>query len=195
MANLKGSDNPFPSILIEEATEPAAPAAGFQRLYIDSTSHTLYRTDSAGAQVAIEGSSAAVELDYVQITSNVSPTATTEGTANTVVTGSAIAYGGSTVVMLEFFSESVRPANTAAAACSLWLYDGSTSIGRIALVTNPAANTMGTPVHCFRRLTPSAATHTYSIRASVTSGTGLVSAGTGVITAAPPAFIRITRVI
>lgn len=51
----KASDNPFPSILIEESTEPSAPAAGHQRLYIDSTSHKLKRTDSSGTDVTIEG--------------------------------------------------------------------------------------------------------------------------------------------
>ena len=42
----KASDNSFPSILITEGTEPSAPAAGKQRLYIDSTTHKLKRTDS-----------------------------------------------------------------------------------------------------------------------------------------------------
>lgn len=50
----KGSDNPFPSVLIVEGTEPAAPAAGRQRVYIDSTSHHLKRTDSAGVDVDLE---------------------------------------------------------------------------------------------------------------------------------------------
>jgi len=52
----KASDNAFPSILITEGTEPSAPAAGKQRLYIDSTSHKLKRTDSSGVDVTIESS-------------------------------------------------------------------------------------------------------------------------------------------
>ena len=51
----KASDNAFPSLLITEGTEPSAPAAGKQRLYIDSTSHKLKRTDSSGTDVDIEG--------------------------------------------------------------------------------------------------------------------------------------------
>lgn len=51
----KASDNAFPSLLITEGTEPAAPAAGKQRLYIDSTTHKLKRTDSGGVDVTIEG--------------------------------------------------------------------------------------------------------------------------------------------
>jgi hypothetical protein len=57
MANTKGSDNPFPSILVVEATEPTAPSAGQQRLYIDSTTHKLKRTDSSGTDVDIEAAS------------------------------------------------------------------------------------------------------------------------------------------
>jgi hypothetical protein len=51
----KASDNAYPSILITEGTEPSAPAAGKQRLYIDSTTHKLKRTDSSGVDVTIEG--------------------------------------------------------------------------------------------------------------------------------------------
>ncbi len=56
----RASDNPFPSILIEEGTEPTSPAAGHQRLYIDSTTHKLKRTDSSGTDVTVEGTSGAI---------------------------------------------------------------------------------------------------------------------------------------
>lgn len=59
----KGSDNPFPSILILEGTEPAAPSAGQQRVYIDSTTHKLKRTDSSGTDVTIESAGALVFLE------------------------------------------------------------------------------------------------------------------------------------
>lgn len=55
MALPTASDNPFPSLLIVEGTEPSAPSAGRQRLYIDSTSHKLKRTDSSGTDVTVEG--------------------------------------------------------------------------------------------------------------------------------------------
>lgn len=57
----KASDNAFPSLLITEGTEPAAPAAGKQRLYIDSTTHLLKRTDSSGTDVTIESIAAATD--------------------------------------------------------------------------------------------------------------------------------------
>lgn len=55
----KASDNAFPSILITEGTEPSAPAAGKQRLYIDSTTHHLMRTNSSGTETDLEASSGA----------------------------------------------------------------------------------------------------------------------------------------
>jgi hypothetical protein len=54
----KASDNAFPSILITEGTEPAAPAAGKQRVYIDSTTHHLTRTNSSGTETDIESAAA-----------------------------------------------------------------------------------------------------------------------------------------
>jgi len=55
MALPTASDNAFPSILITEGTEPSAPAAGKQRLYIDSTTHLLKATNSSGTDRTIEG--------------------------------------------------------------------------------------------------------------------------------------------
>lgn len=51
---VKASDNPFPSILIDESAEPSAPAAGHQRLYMDSTSFRLSATNSSGTQRELE---------------------------------------------------------------------------------------------------------------------------------------------
>ncbi len=65
MALPTASDNPFPSILITEGTEPAAPAAGKQRLYIDSTTHKFKRTDSSGVDVTIEGNTSTVATDTI----------------------------------------------------------------------------------------------------------------------------------
>jgi hypothetical protein len=57
----KASDNAFPSILITEGTEPSAPAAGKQRLYIDSTTHLLKATNSSGTDRTLESSAITVE--------------------------------------------------------------------------------------------------------------------------------------
>jgi hypothetical protein len=247
MANLIASDNPFPSILIEEGTEPAAPAAGHQRIYVDSTSHLPMIVNSAGTDTALGGGSGEMvatstiwdaagdlvqgtgantgakltagtagqflksagaaaanlwafppgyEIDYIEKTSNTSITATTEATANTIVTGAAVAYDGSTVVLIEFYAFSMNvPTGTTGLSITAYLYDGSSSIGFLGRVRSPAtASAQEVTVRMARRLTPSNATHTYSIRAAVTSGTGSVDAGAGGSGNVVPCFMRITKV-
>lgn len=103
----KASDNPYPSILVTEGTEPSAPAAGKQRVYIDSTSHHLSRTDSSGTQVDLEtnqssGSVATDAIwdaagDLVQGTGANTAAKLASGAAGTVLTsptgvGSAVAW-------------------------------------------------------------------------------------------------------
>jgi 2-keto-4-pentenoate hydratase len=50
----KASDNPYPSMLVVEGTVPASPAAGRQRIYIDTADHVFKRVDSSGVVVALE---------------------------------------------------------------------------------------------------------------------------------------------
>lgn len=139
-----------------------------------------------------------VELTYNQITSGVSPTATSEATADTVVTASAVACDGASTILIEFWAFSARPRSDASGGMSFWLYDdaggGAASIGRIGFLNYPATGADNKPVHLLRRLTPSAASHTFSIRASVSAGTGNIGAGAGGSGADGPAFIRITLV-
>lgn len=195
---MKASDNEFPSILLDElASAPTTPATGFWRVYTKSDG--LYIVDDAGAETGpFAGSVAAptgtpYEIDYVEFTSSASVSATTEGTANTVVTANAESFDGSTVGVIEFFSAAARPAAVDGGSLSLWLYDGSSSIGLIGFVNSQGASSSNLPVHVMRRLTPSNASHTYSIRASVSTGTGSVGAGAGGATATMPGFIRISK--
>lgn len=55
MAGTLFQNNLSPYLTIVEATEPSAPAAGQQRLYIDSTTHLLKATNSSGTDRTIEG--------------------------------------------------------------------------------------------------------------------------------------------
>lgn len=60
----KGSDNPFPSILVVEGSTPASPGAGDQRLFINSSTHHLERVNSSGSVTDIETAAAGVtQLD------------------------------------------------------------------------------------------------------------------------------------
>jgi hypothetical protein len=105
------------------------------------------------------------ELDYVALTSTVNVTATTEATANTIVTGSAV------------------------------VYDGSSAIGVLSRMFVGDIHLVGDrfPMSTFVRLTPSAASHTYSIRAFTNAGTQQVNGGAGGSATLYPAFIRIDR--
>lgn len=135
------------------------------------------------------------ELDYVEITSNVSVTGS-EGAETVVVTGNPVTYDGQTTVLIEFFAPTLLPAASASAALRLYLFDGSTNLGRLGDTTTPSATAERVgPVVGKRRLTPSAGSHTYSIRAATTTGTGTVGAGAGGAAANfLAAFLRITRV-
>jgi uncharacterized membrane protein len=94
-----------------------------------------------------------------------------------------VAYDGSTRVKIEF--QMLKAETTVNLICNL--YDGSTDLGRI---TNTGVS--GGPVYGVRYLTPSAATHTYSIRVWKSSGTSTAYAGAGGVGTALPAFMRIT---
>jgi len=89
----KASDNAFPSILITEGTEPSAPAAGKQRLYIDSTTHKLKRTDSSGTDVTLEAAAATANL-LVDIATPIVRTAGSHTVNGTTWAELAAATGG-----------------------------------------------------------------------------------------------------
>lgn len=161
-------------------------AIGSNGRLLRSTGTTVSWTDPPG-----------FEYDYAEIQASVSPTATTEGTANTVVTGNAVTYDGSTKVLIEFYAETIRPrTDGTAGSIMIYLYQDGTSIGRFGLAhkSDAVAANWGVPCRIARRMTPSNGSHTYSIRAAVSGGTGLISASTGGLGAAMPAFLRITKV-
>lgn len=135
--------------------------------------------------------SARKELARVEFTSSVSVTATTEATADSVVSAGAVSFDGSTVVDIEFFSPAARASAATGALLTLVLYDGSSSIGQLSLSQSQAANNASRPVFTSYRLTPSNASHTYSVRGFVSTGTGSVSAGTGGSGNFMPGYIRI----
>ncbi len=54
-----GSSNPYPSVLFVEGAAPTTPAAGTQRLFVDTADGLLKLKDDAGVVTAIGGSAAA----------------------------------------------------------------------------------------------------------------------------------------
>lgn len=173
-----------------DGSDFTSPAADYRRLFLGEDGQ-LHTKNSAGAVAYVGGG---YELDYAEITSDASITATTSATANTVVTGSAITYDGATIILVEFFTPFVTPPSGALHNVNIDLYDGSSSIGIMALVTSNPTNASRIPVYCAKRLTPSAAAHTYSIRSFVDSGTGTIRAGAGGAGTIYPSFMRIIKV-
>jgi hypothetical protein len=137
----------------------------------------------------------AKKLAYTEFTAPVSVAVTTAATATTVVTASAVTFDGATEVEVEFFAPRADTPNVLSCAHIFELYDGATDLGSLGSVLTPAAVPTGVPVRVSRVLTPSAAAHTYSVRAWINAaGTGTVQAGVGGIGTLVPGFIRITKV-
>lgn len=138
--------------------------------------------------------SGALELAYVEFTSPVSITSTTEAGANSVVSAGSVAFDGSTRVRIEFFSPDVLAGSTAGSYTILTLWDGSTDLGRIAVVGHSLlVFAPEVAVKAERYLTPTAASHTYTIKAWRVASDGTVSAGAGGTGVLLPGFIRIAR--
>lgn len=131
------------------------------------------------------------EFDYVEITSNVSITATTAATANTAITGSAVTYDGSTIIKIDFFTSAII--SPGGQSIEVVLYDGASQVAKIATLYN-ATIAYYVPGTFSKRLTPSNASHTYSIRAFVSGGTGTIQAAASGANTNTSAFIRITKV-
>lgn len=156
----------------------------------------------SGTTLNASGGSAAsgtlVEVDYVAFTSPVTPTHTSDATADTVVTANALSADGSTVYLIEFFAPHVDVGAGAGASANLILnlYDGSTDLGRVAQHLVQASGSIRLPGRVSHRLTPSNASHTYSIRAwlSGAGASGTVTAGAGGGATDMPGYVRIIKI-
>jgi hypothetical protein len=129
------------------------------------------------------------ELAYVEYTSPVTVSAATEGASDVVVTAPAITFDGVTPVVIQFFAPYVLTG--AGTYIAITLFDNGTTIGYLAYTISNGTTTLTIPVNADRRLTPSAASHAYSIRAFRQANNGSVGAGTGGSGQQPPGFIRI----
>lgn len=133
------------------------------------------------------------EFSYVEYT-DLTTSHTSEGTADTVVASASIALDGSTGVFVEFFSPRVILATTAGALIVLDLYVDSTIQGRIAVLINPASAGFNVPVFLKSpKITPSNASHTFTVKAWHGTGAATVSGGAGGTGANVKGYIRVVR--
>lgn len=137
------------------------------------------------------------EIGYTQITAGVNVVSTTESSGTTIISPGALTFDGG-LVLVEFFSpEFTMPTAAVDNILAVSLFEGATQITRLATAHTyaTAAPRAHTP-NGFYRFTPSAASHTYTVTAFVssTTGTPAVLGGAGGTGALPPAFIRFTKV-
>lgn len=131
------------------------------------------------------------KLDHVQITAAVTGiTATTEGTAVTVITGSSILCDGSQLRIEAFVPQCTQ---TADAGIHFVLLRDSAVLGQARLNTGSSTLFYAPALNAVVFDTPTAASHTYALKAYTTGGTLTVQAGTGGAGALLPAFLRVTR--
>lgn len=141
-----------------------------------------------------------VELEYVEFTSAVNITATTEGGADTIVTAGAVVLDGSTEILIEFGCPYCdTPGGGADRGTHILLYaakDGgaAASLGFISSIFNSASNASRNAMYATRRYTPASGSYVYSIRGFVTAGTGHANAGAGGSGNWAPGWIRISEV-
>jgi hypothetical protein len=160
--------------------------------WVDPASRaTGYKVTAANWNDVIGDLNFLAEIGYAEITSGVPSSATTVGTAVQVVTLGAITYEA-VPTLIEFYTPRFTPATNTA---YLILRDGTTVIG---VLGDTAATSVPAPLYAARRLTPTAASHSYNVALwVVTSGTATVNAGSGGAagdsTARLPAWMRATR--
>jgi hypothetical protein len=134
------------------------------------------------------------EIAYVERTTDLTVTATTAATAQEIVSAGAISFDG-TAVWIEFFSPYVQAG--ADGFTLIVLYDGASELGRLGAVSGVEATAdtvvVGSPMCVRKRLTPTAASHTYKAHAYRLTANGLVTGGAWGSDTNPAAYIRITK--
>jgi len=134
-----------------------------------------------------------VDISYVEFTTGVGISATTEATANTVVTAGAVTCNGTDAYWIEFFSPQWIAGSSANYLAAV-LYDGASSVGILGVMGSTGAQDY-TPAPVRRRLTPSAGSHTYSIRGFISGGAnGQFSAQGGGAGVQVPGYINVSCV-
>lgn len=146
----------------------------------------------AGANKKIAGSNVpGYEFDYVERTTSLSVSATTEAGADSWIDGNSVTYDGSTRIKIEFWAVAIDLSNNGVLFA---LYDGSTDLGRLIDIRMLGSGLSGdVSAYGVRFLTPSAAAHTYHIKVFKTSGTVTINAGAGGTNTYFPNWYRITK--
>jgi len=128
----KASDNVYPKLIVSEGTAPASPAAGQQKLFVDSADHKLKRKDSAGTVTTVEGASYTDEQARDAI-------------------GAALVAGSGISIVVDDPGDTITVANTGATTKSVNAQTGTSytlvlgDAGKFITMTNAAASTLTVP--------------------------------------------------
>ena len=145
----------------------------------------------------VTASGGLVELGYSQITSTVTVDNATAGTGKEVIAPLTVVCDGGPV-LVEFFAPVATPANTA--GDQLWIslfQDGAEKSRYWAAITNSGnADYDRKPIHLQYRVTPTAGSHTFGVKAFVTSAAryGYVVSSNST-TSEAPAFLRVSKIV
>lgn len=144
--------------------------------------------DGPGGRIRVGGVPRTRVLTHDQFTADVAITGTTEAGATVVKQSSSFTPDGATPVLVDFFCQ--RALVTAPSTFMRFvLLRDAVVLGNFGVLVS---NAMTTPVRLTFRETPTAAAHTYTVKAYVDStGAGTVGAGVGGSGAAVPGFIRV----
>lgn len=137
------------------------------------------------------------ELGYSQRVTTLGITATTELTAQQVVTGPNIVFDGVTIAMITLSCPALIPPAAGLNAIYAILTDNGVSIGQVGLrqAVNAGANNTD-PFERSVRITPSAGAHVYEFRSWADTNNGAaVIAGAGGPGTNFPAYIRIVQAV
>ncbi len=149
---------------------------------VDAGWETDWMLLAAGSTTA-----AGTELAYVEFTSNVTVSASSAASPTDVVSSGAITYAA-TRICIEFFAPIVEPSSGDFINLTLW--DASTQLGDLTSVS--LSSTRDVPVMVRRFLTPTAASHTYRIRAYRFTNNGTIYGNAGTANTYMPGYIRVT---
>jgi len=171
------------TLTVQRGAEGTTPATHDDGAAIDAV------LTAAGLAQAIAEIAPGREYSYVEFTSPVAVSATTEAGADVIVTAAEITFNGSTAIIVELWAPYIVT-GSGTASVLIDLFDGSTALGITAQLTQSSGRTAGLITV---RLTPSAAAHTYSWRAWRADSNGTIQAGAGGAGNYMPGYIRIIK--
>src|SRR3954462_7830039 len=131
------------------------------------------------------------EFARTQITASVTVSGTSGAPTTVIGPTSSVTFDGSTAVDIVLGGDAVNVGGSDTVICEL--YEDATSLGIIAAYINPAAGSMSVPLRGELRRTPSAAGHTYTVKAYRTTNNGSVAAAAGGAGAGTPAFLKVIK--